>query len=109
MKKLPAILMASAMTIGSVVPAFAVTPPLNIKGFTIPDISGSVKVPDVVIPDTNNKDTDKKDDKEDSKKDDKKDDSTDQSNKKDEATYEKFNAWVKSFMNYDKFCMPIGK
>ena len=35
MKKLPAILMASAMTIGSVVPAFAVTPPLNIKGFTI--------------------------------------------------------------------------
>lgn len=91
MKKLPAILMASAMTIGSVVPAFAVTPPLNIKGFTIPDISGSVKVPDVVIPDTNNKDTDKKDDK------------------KDEATYEKFNAWVKSFMNYDKFCMPIGR
>lgn len=99
MKKLPAILMASAMTIGFVVPAFAVTPPLNIKGFTIPDISGSVKVPDVVIPDTNNKDTDKKDDKEDSKKDD----------KKDEATYEKFNAWVKSFMNYDKFCMPIGR
>lgn len=92
MKKLPAILMASAMTIGSVVPAFAFTPPLNIKGFPI-------KVPDVVIPDTNNKDTDKKDDKEDGKKDE----------KKDEATYEKFNAWVKSFMNYDKFCMPIGR
>lgn len=99
MKKLPAILMASAMTIGSVVPAFAFTPPLNIKGFPIRDISGSVKVPDVVIPDTNNKDTDKKDDKEDGKKDE----------KKDEATYEKFNAWVKFFMNYDKFCMPIGR
>lgn len=72
---------------------------LVVKGGTIPDISGSVKVPDVVIPDTNNKDTDKKDDKEDGKKDE----------KKDEATYEKFNAWVKSFMNYDKFCMPIGR